>query len=163
MKRYSSTELCPKCGGMMRRRAWTPVETVGKRPEGSYGTLTASCAECGFAAERAPHDATPRPTVVCLCGSRRFKESFERVTRERTLAGEIVLSMGSFEFNAETESRKAELDALHLHKVELADYVLVINVGGYVGDSTRREIAHARALAKRVAFLEPEPEPEAEA
>jgi len=49
------------------------------------------------------------------------------------------------------------LDELHLRKIELADEVLILNVGGYIGESTRRELQHAQQLGKRVRFLEPPP------
>ena len=48
------------------------------------------------------------------------------------------------------------LDDLHLRKIELADEVLILNVGGYVGQSTARELAFARSLGKTVRFLEPQ-------
>ncbi len=47
------------------------------------------------------------------------------------------------------------LDALHLHKIDLADEVLILNVGGYIGSSTTHELAYARRQRKRVRFLEP--------
>jgi nucleoside 2-deoxyribosyltransferase len=51
--------------------------------------------------------------------------------------------------------QKAALDELHLRKIELADEVLVLNVNGYVGESTRREISYAEQLGKPVHWLEP--------
>lgn len=47
------------------------------------------------------------------------------------------------------------LDMLHLRKIDLADRVLVINPGGYIGESTSREIAYARANGKPVSFTDP--------
>ena len=49
---------------------------------------------------------------------------------------------------------KARLDELHLRKIDLADEVMVLNVGGYIGDSTRREIEYANAHGKPVRYLE---------
>lgn len=37
-----------------------------------------------------------RPRVVCLCGSTRFYDEFQRANYERTMAGEIVLSVGFY-------------------------------------------------------------------
>ncbi|WP_442928175.1 hypothetical protein [Microbacterium sp. CCNWLW41] len=82
--------------------------------------------------------------------------------RELTFAGIIVLAPG--EANGPvTPLQKAVLDALHLRKIDLADRVLVVNPGGYVGDSTRREIAYARAQGKAVSFTLPEDQPTYEA
>lgn len=104
-----------------------------------------------------------RPTVVCLCGSTRFYEAFQRANYEETMAGRIVLTVGFYPHSQEqahgetvgcTPEQKAALDELHLRKIDLADEILVLNVGGYVGESTRREIAYARAHGKRVRWLE---------
>lgn len=100
-----------------------------------------------------------RPVIVCLCGSTRFYTAFQRANFERTLAGEIVLSVGCDTKSDAglklTEADKVALDQLHLRKIDLADYVLVLNVGRYVGESTRREIAYAEGAGKPVIYLEP--------
>ncbi len=97
------------------------------------------------------------PTIVCLCGSTKFKDAFERANRIETLAGKIVLSVGCFN-HAEGEwltvEQKKALDKLHLRKIELADEVLILNVGGYIGASTWKEIIFAESLGKLVRYLE---------
>ena len=108
-----------------------------------------------------------RPVIVCLCGSTRFWREFQRAGLSETLAGRIVLSIGAASGTddghfgnlprAEYERIKAMLDELHLRKVELSDEVLILNVGGYMGESTRRELDHAQRLGKPVRFLEPPP------
>lgn len=99
------------------------------------------------------------PTIVCLCGSTRFMHQFQEAEYEETLAGRIVLTIGcdtkSDDMLRLGEGIKAKLDELHLRKVELADEVLVLNVGGYIGESTQRELDHAIRLGKRVRFLVP--------
>jgi hypothetical protein len=99
------------------------------------------------------------PSVVCLCGSTRFKDQFQEIERQLTLAGKIVLSTGGIFGHVEGIDPdgpvKAMLDQLHLHKIDLADEVFIINVGGYVGESTAREIAHARRTGKTICYLEP--------
>lgn len=95
-----------------------------------------------------------RPEIVCLCGSMRFAEEFRAAQRELGLAGAIVVAPVESGWSGETltEERKAFLGELHLRKIDLADRVVVINPGGYVGESTQREIAYARAAGKPVAF-----------
>jgi hypothetical protein len=107
-----------------------------------------------------------RPTIVCLCGSTRFYDVFSRLNLEETLAGKIVLSIASDRqteesiFDAmnenELEQAKQKLDKLHFQKIDLADEILVVNVNGYVGESTSREILYARETKKHVRWLEPE-------
>ena len=74
--------------------------------------------------------------------------------RELTFAGVIVLAPSDAD-ESPTSEQKAVLDALHLRKIDLADRVLVVNPGGYVGESTRREIDYARAAGKPVSFTDP--------
>lgn len=106
-------------------------------------------------------DVRTRPRVVCLCGSTRFMDAFFDEGWRLTLAGEIVLSVGVCK-HAEHHGAEAlghdvadRLDELHLRKIDMADYVRVLNVGGYIGSSTRKEIEYAKATGKLVEYLEP--------
>ena len=49
---------------------------------------------------------------------------------------------------------KEMLDDMHLRKIDMADEIFVINVDGYIGESTRREIAYAVKTGKKVNYLE---------
>lgn len=100
-----------------------------------------------------------RPIVVCLCGSTRFSDAFRAANLSETLAGRIVLTIGC-DFKSDdalglTKEDKERMDILHLRKIDMADEVLILNVGDYLGDSTLREIRYARYFGKRVRFLEP--------
>ena len=95
-----------------------------------------------------------RPEIVCLCGSARFVDELRAANRELTFAGVIVVAPGEAD-EVVTDEQKAVLDALHLRKIDLADRVLVVNPGGYVGESTSREIAHARATGTPISFTDP--------
>ncbi|MGW0933716.1 hypothetical protein [Streptomyces sp. NPDC002666] len=103
-----------------------------------------------------------RPEIVCICGSTRFVDEMSEANRDLTFAGAIVVAPGVFlraedrEADASiTAEQKAALDALHLRKIDLADRVLVVNPGGYIGESTSREIAYAHATGKPVSFTGP--------
>jgi len=74
--------------------------------------------------------------------------------RELTFAGVIVLAPSEADQSPSPE-QKAVLDALHLRKIDLADRVLIVNPGGHVGESTRREIAYAQASGKPITFTDP--------
>jgi hypothetical protein len=74
--------------------------------------------------------------------------------RELTFAGVIVIAPGGAD-ESPTPEQKAVLDALHLRKIDLADRVLVVNPGGYIGESTRREIHYAQAAGKPITFTDP--------
>ena len=103
-----------------------------------------------------PRSARYECTVITLCGSMRFREEFERLDAELTLAGHVVLPPSALAPSTElTAEGRARLGRIHLQKVRMADEILVVNVGGYVGESTRREIEHARSWGVAVSFLEP--------
>lgn len=96
--------------------------------------------------------------VITLCGSTRFKKEFLEAQKRLTLEGNIVISVGLFGHSGDdvvwTEGVKDMLDRQHLAKIDLADEIFVINVGGYIGDSTRREIAYAEYKGKSISYLE---------
>ncbi len=98
-----------------------------------------------------------KPLVVTLCGSVKFEQAFIDAYSTETMAGHIVLSvggLGSGKSTGLTESEKKMLGELHKHKIEISDEILVLNVGGYIGESTESEIEYARQLGKVVRFLE---------
>jgi hypothetical protein len=96
--------------------------------------------------------------VITLCGSTRFKEQFLEAQKRLTLEGNIVISVGLFGHSGDnevwTEGTKAMLDDMHKRKIDMADEIFVINVGGYIGESTRSEIEYARAQGKKINYLE---------
>ena len=97
--------------------------------------------------------------VVTLCGSTRFKDAFMEAQKQLTLEGNIVISVGLFGHSGDhevwTEGTKEMLDDMHKRKIDMADEIYVMNVGGYIGSSTQSEIQYARATGKPVKYLEP--------
>ena len=97
--------------------------------------------------------------VITLCGSTRFKEQFIETQKRLTLEGYIVISVGMFGHSGDEEvwkpGVKEMLDDMHKRKIDMADEIFVINVGGYIGESTKSEIAYAEKNGKKVNYLEP--------
>lgn len=102
------------------------------------------------------------PKIITLCGSTRFKDEINAANARLTMAGNLVISLGVFghvdmpdhDWTTGGNETKQMLDDLHKRKIDLADEILVINVGGYIGESTRGEIEYAEATGKPVRFLE---------
>ena len=96
--------------------------------------------------------------VITLCGSTKFKDEFIQVQKELTLKGYIVISVGLFGHSGDrevwTKGTKEMLDDMHKRKIDLSDEIFVINVGGYIGDSTKGEIEYADSTDKKVNYLE---------
>lgn len=98
--------------------------------------------------------------VITLCGSTRFRDAFLEAQKRLTLEGNIVISVGLFGHSGDEEvwkpGTKEMLDDMHKRKIDMADEIYVINVGGYIGESTRSEIEYARAAGKGIRYLEEE-------
>ena len=103
--------------------------------------------------------------IITLCGSTKFKDDFMRIQKELSLKGNIVISVGLFGHSGDNEvwenmsegeltKTKIMLDDMHKRKIDMADEIFVINVGGYVGDSTKSEIEYATKTGKKVNYLE---------
>ena len=104
--------------------------------------------------------------VITLCGSTRFEDEFIKTQKRLTLEGNIVISVGLFGHSGDDEvwegmpedtvtETKLMLDDMHKRKIDMADEIFVINVGDYIGSSTRSEIEYAKATGKTVSYLEP--------
>ena len=105
--------------------------------------------------------------IITLCGSTRFKDAFMETQKRLTLEGNIVISVGLFGHSGDNEvwenmdegtltRTKEMLDDMHKRKIDMADEIYVINVGGYIGSSTRSEIEYAKVTGKPVRYLEEE-------
>lgn len=99
--------------------------------------------------------------VVTLCGSTKFKDAFHAENQRLTMEGCVVISLGVFghtdlpdyDWTTDASDLKRRLDGLHFQKIRMADRVHVIDPGGYIGESTAREIAYAESLGKHVTYL----------
>lgn len=103
-----------------------------------------------------------KPKIVCLCGSTRFVDTFNEWRKRLTLDGKIVLSIEIVTTQKVKDDPqhnnyevKIMLDELHLRKIDLADEVVILNVGGYIGESTRNELGYAIEQGKTIIYLEP--------
>ena len=96
--------------------------------------------------------------VITLCGSTRFKDAFTEAQKRLTLEGNIVLSLGLFALSGDEEvfrpGAREMLADMHKRKIDMADEIFVINVGGYIGNRTRSEIEYAKETGKAIRYLE---------
>lgn len=109
-------------------------------------------------APQSPGDAAK---VITLCGSTKFEAEFAEVNQRLTMEGSVVFSLGMFslpdlpgdDWTADSSNLKGRLGSVHFQKIRMADEVYVVDPGGYLGESTRREIAYAESLGKPVRYL----------
>lgn len=93
---------------------------------------------------------------ITLCGSTRFVKAWQEWNARLTLEDNVVLSVAMWSHNVRiepTERQKTLLDIIHKDKIDDSDEIFVLDVGGYVGESTRSEIAHAEKTGKVVRYL----------
>jgi hypothetical protein len=90
--------------------------------------------------------------IITLCGSTRFYEMFLEVNNKLTAAGYIVLSIGVVK-SAAVSKLKVMLDELHKEKIAMSNAILVIDVNGYIGKSTKSEIEFAKKHSKKIYYL----------
>ena len=103
------------------------------------------------------------PKKICYCGSLRVAgEAFKKAEYQSVLDGNIALLPCCMfvdiqrEYGAESDY-KIKADELHKRKIDMCDEVFVLNVGGYIGDSTRSEIEYATKIGKPIKYLETPP------
>ena len=103
---------------------------------------------------------TGKYKVITLCGSTKFKDQFIAEQKRLTLQGYIVISVGLFGHSGDdevwSEDTKIMLDDMHKRKIDMADEIFVINVGGYIGESTKSEIEYAIKTNKAIKYLFPD-------
>lgn len=96
---------------------------------------------------------------ITLCGSARFEEDFQKWDERLSLCGHLVYTLSVYpsvkgDKDWYTPTQKMKLDNIHLAKIRESDAILVLNVGGYIGESTAKEITYAQDLGKKVFWLE---------
>ncbi len=146
------TEVCPECHGK-GKQAYAGT---------SVPIYVGECIIChGSGRVANVGEIRSSPTIICLCGSTRFVDTFNEWQQRLTLEGKIVLSIELVLPQTEREDPqhsnfkvKRSLDELHLRKIDLADEVMILNVGGYIGESTRNELNYAMKLGKPIIYLE---------
>lgn len=95
--------------------------------------------------------------VITVCGSYRFKKEMSEIAEKLTLEGNCVLTpieLSKSDKESYTEKEALIIDKMHKEKIRLSDAIYVVNIGGYIGKSTRAEIEYARALNKEILYLE---------
>ena len=95
---------------------------------------------------------------VVLCGSTRFIKAFGEWNARLTMQGNIVYSVAITTYGEGSIEPKYKvlLDYVHMKKIEQSEVVFVLDVGGYIGESTKKEIYLAEVLGKKILYLSKE-------
>lgn len=93
--------------------------------------------------------------IITVCGSYQFKKEMTEITEKMALKGNCMLTpieLTKSDKEAYTEEEAFMLDQMHKEKIKLSDAILVVNVNGYIGNSTKSEIAFAKLQNKEIMY-----------
>ena len=95
--------------------------------------------------------------IVTICGSFKFKEEMLRLSAELEIKNNYVILQPVYSGNDAiyTAEEMEIMGKLHMKRIEISDAIYVVNVGGYIGYTTKKEIEYAISLNKEVYSLEP--------
>ena len=93
--------------------------------------------------------------IVTICGSMRFKDKMMEISKELEIKNKYVVIQCIYSNDKFTEKEQQILSDLHYNKIKISDAIYVVNVNGYIGNSTGKEIEYAKKLGKEVMYLEP--------
>lgn len=94
--------------------------------------------------------------IITICGSMKFVREMMEISEKVELQGNVVLmpiyNPSRPNKEAFTNEEVLILDKLHRERIKLSDAILVVNVNGYIGSSTKSEIEYAKSLNKEVIY-----------
>ena len=93
-----------------------------------------------------------------MCGSLKFQGQLKRESESLELKGNCVLSV-IYPIKAKEQYSSAEIELfrkMHFKRIDMSDAIYVVNVDGYIGDATRKEIAYAKSQGKEILYYEKE-------
>lgn len=93
--------------------------------------------------------------IITVCGSYRFKKEMTEITEKMALKGNCMITpieLTRHNKDAYTEEEALMIDKMHKEKIKLSDAILVVNVNGYIGNSTNSEIEYAKLLNKEILY-----------
>lgn len=93
--------------------------------------------------------------TITICGSMRFQQEMIAIAQDLELKQNLCVIQCIYNLEQVSPRDHARLAQLHEKKIAIADAIYVVNIGGYIGESTRHEIATALRLQKEVIYHEP--------
>jgi len=94
--------------------------------------------------------------VITICGSMRYSKEMMKISEELELKkGYAVIQCVYNVDGLKHEGVDASiLDKIHRKKIDISDAIYVVNIDGYIGNSTKKEIEYAINNDKEVMYHE---------
>lgn len=92
--------------------------------------------------------------TVTICGSMRFSDEMKRIAflLESRFGFNVLQCTYNESGLSLTPQMLERLENAHLRKIDLSDFVYIVDVDHYIGDSVRMEIAYAEERHKPVIY-----------
>ena len=91
-------------------------------------------------------------TTLTICGSMRFAEEMKEIAYELEAKNGCNILQCVYCVDAPSDEEVKRLEAAHYRKIDLSDGIYVVNIGGYIGESVRKEIEYAEKSGKEVIY-----------
>ncbi len=93
--------------------------------------------------------------IVTICGSMKFKEKMIEIVKDLEIKDKYVVIQCIYSNDKFSDNEQSILADLHYKKIDISDAIYVVNVDGYIGSSTGKEVEYAKKLGKEIMYLEP--------
>lgn len=93
--------------------------------------------------------------IVTICGSMKFVEQMKKVAVKLEIENKYIVIQCVYTDDKLNEEEQSILSELHYKKINISDAIYVVNINGYIGSSTIKEIQYAKTLGKEIMYLEP--------
>lgn len=94
--------------------------------------------------------------IVTMCGSIKYFDKMKENAKKLEIENQYAVLMPIYyPLNHDlSEQDKNNLGEIHRRKIEISNSIFVVNIGGYIGNTTKSEIEYAKELGKEIMYLE---------
>lgn len=94
--------------------------------------------------------------VITICGSMRYSKEMMKIAEQLELKDGYAVIQCVYNVDGQKyEGFDASiLDKIHRKKIDISDAIYVVNIDGYIGNSTKNEIEYAKNNGKEIIYHE---------
>ncbi len=92
--------------------------------------------------------------VVTICGSMKFQKEMIEIAQKLELEDKYCVIQCVYDLKNVTAEQKEILADLHYKKIDISDAIYVLNIGGHIGESCKKEIEYAKFKNKEILYHE---------
>ncbi len=95
--------------------------------------------------------------VITICGSMKYSKEMIKISKELELKKGYAVIQCVYNVDGQ-KYEEVDVDILskiHRKKIDISDAIYVVNIDGYIGNSTKSEIEYAKSKNKEIIYHEP--------